>query len=71
MNASKRVGFAVVGALLAGGLLLAACAVPEDHRAGDVVFHHPGVVVSHGGLRQAKQMVAAGKEPWLSAYRSS
>lgn len=70
MNASKRVGFAVVGALLAGGLLLAACAAPEGHDAGDVVFHHPGVVVSHGGLRQAKQMVAAGKEPWTSAYRS-
>ncbi|WP_328787974.1 MULTISPECIES: alginate lyase family protein [unclassified Streptomyces] len=71
MNASKRVGFAVVGALLAGGLLLAACAAPEGrHRAGDVVFHHPGVVVSRGQLRQAKQMVAAGKEPWLSAYRA-
>ncbi|MER7825567.1 hypothetical protein BCL76_101408 [Streptomyces sp. CG 926] len=54
MNASKRVGFAVVGALLAGGLLLAACAVPEDRHAGDVVFHHPGVVVGHDGLRQAK-----------------
>ncbi|MFJ6052680.1 hypothetical protein [Streptomyces sp. NPDC092307] len=54
MNASKRVGFAVVGALLAGGLLLAACAVPEDRHAGDVVFHHPGVAVGHDGLRQTK-----------------
>ncbi|MGW6981574.1 alginate lyase family protein [Streptomyces sp. NPDC054932] len=71
MNASKRVGFAVVGALLASGLLLAACAAPEDRpRPGDVVFHHPGVVVSHDQLRQAKRMVAAGREPWLSAYRA-
>ncbi|MEU4124825.1 hypothetical protein [Streptomyces virginiae] len=29
-NAAKRIGFAAVGALLAGGLLLAACTLPED-----------------------------------------
>ncbi|WP_374776572.1 hypothetical protein OG756_31220 [Streptomyces sp. NBC_01310] len=29
-NAAKRLGFAAVGALLAGGLLLAACALPEE-----------------------------------------
>ncbi|MFC9812793.1 hypothetical protein ACFVJM_12085 [Streptomyces virginiae] len=30
MNAAERLGFAAVGALLAGGLLLAACTLPED-----------------------------------------
>ncbi|MCI4085742.1 MULTISPECIES: hypothetical protein [Streptomyces] len=32
-NAAKRLGFAAVGALLAGGLLLAACTLPEDRPA--------------------------------------
>ncbi|MFZ3493663.1 alginate lyase family protein [Streptomyces sp. 5.8] len=76
MNAStsKRLGLGLVGALLAGGLLLAACAAPEGRAhagdPGDVVFRHPGVVVSHTRLQHAKQMVAAGKEPWNSAYRA-
>lgn len=73
-SASKRLGLGIVGALLAGGLLLAACAAPEgraqSHAPGDVVFRHPGVVVSHTQLQHAKQMVAAGKEPWASAYRT-
>ncbi|MFE0578712.1 MULTISPECIES: hypothetical protein [unclassified Streptomyces] len=34
-NAAKRLGCAAVGALLAGGLLLAACALP-DGRPGTV-----------------------------------
>ncbi|MFD9081081.1 hypothetical protein ACFQ7B_22655 [Streptomyces erythrochromogenes] len=38
-NAAKRLGFAAVGALLAGGLLLAACTLPDDRpgplREGD------------------------------------
>ncbi|MFE1899441.1 hypothetical protein [Streptomyces yangpuensis] len=29
-NAAKRLGFAAAGALLAGGLLLAACSLPDD-----------------------------------------
>ncbi|WP_158879996.1 hypothetical protein [Streptomyces sp. NRRL F-4428] len=29
-NAAERLGFAAVGALLAGGLLLAACTLPDD-----------------------------------------
>ncbi|MGW6710709.1 alginate lyase family protein [Streptomyces sp. NPDC054956] len=73
-SASKRLGLGIIGALLAGGLLLAACAAPEGRAhakdPGDVVFRHPGVVVSHTQLQQAKQMVAAGKEPWASAYRA-
>ncbi|MFE6905017.1 hypothetical protein [Streptomyces erythrochromogenes] len=32
-NAAKRLGFAAVGALLAGGLLLAACALPDGRSA--------------------------------------
>ncbi|MFD4864068.1 hypothetical protein [Streptomyces sp. NPDC058412] len=28
-NASQRLGFGILGGLLAGGLLLAACAVPD------------------------------------------
>ncbi|MGP3689290.1 hypothetical protein ACTVZO_32090 [Streptomyces sp. IBSNAI002] len=28
-NASKRLGFGLLGALLAGGLLMAACAAPD------------------------------------------
>ncbi|MEU6310835.1 hypothetical protein [Streptomyces sp. NPDC047014] len=32
-NASERVGLCLVGALLAGGLLLAACAVPDGRDA--------------------------------------
>ncbi|MFF9979368.1 hypothetical protein [Streptomyces erythrochromogenes] len=31
-NAAKRLGFAAVGALLAGGLLLAACTLPDDRQ---------------------------------------
>ncbi|MFE9560855.1 alginate lyase family protein [Streptomyces sp. NPDC006487] len=73
-SASKRLGLGLVGALLAGGLLLAACAAPEGRAhakdPGDVVFRHPGVVVSHTRLQHAKQMVAAGKEPWNSAYQA-
>ncbi|MDX6765072.1 MULTISPECIES: hypothetical protein [Streptomyces] len=34
-NAAERLGCAAVGALLAGGLLLAACALPDD-RPGPV-----------------------------------
>lgn len=51
MNAStsKRLGLGLVGALLAGGLLLAACAAPEGRAhakdPGDVVFRHPGISV--------------------------
>ncbi|WP_405437265.1 hypothetical protein OG373_08890 [Streptomyces avidinii] len=64
MNASARVGFAVLGALLAGGLLLAACAAPEDRpRAGEVVFRHRGVVVGREGraahARKAVQIMDA------------
>ncbi|WP_327255956.1 alginate lyase family protein [Streptomyces sp. NBC_01244] len=73
-SASKRLGLGLVGALLAGGLLLAACAAPEGRAhakdPGDVVFRHPGVVVSHTRLQHAQQMVAAGKEPWNSAYQA-
>lgn len=53
MNASvsERLGLGILGALLAGGLLLAACAAPEGRAQtkgpGDVVFRHPGVVFSH------------------------
>ncbi|MCY0928811.1 hypothetical protein OTB20_21885 [Streptomyces sp. H27-H1] len=51
MNASvsERLGLGILGALLAGGLLLAACAAPEAQAEGpgEVVFHHPGVVFSH------------------------
>ncbi|KPI00762.1 hypothetical protein OV450_5044 [Actinobacteria bacterium OV450] len=48
-NASQRLGFALLGALLAAGLLLAACAVPQgparDRKPGDAAFHAPGGVV--------------------------
>ncbi|MFF8267842.1 hypothetical protein ACF059_10630 [Streptomyces sp. NPDC016562] len=53
-NASQRLGFGLVGALLAGGLLLAACAVPDGRpRSGDVLVHHPGVVAGHTELQRA------------------
>ncbi|MFE4636094.1 hypothetical protein ACFRJ1_22325 [Streptomyces sp. NPDC056773] len=57
MNAStsKRLGLGLVGALLAGGLLLAVCAAPEGRAhgrdPGQAVFRHPGVVVSDTGLQ--------------------
>ncbi|MFF4323578.1 hypothetical protein [Streptomyces sp. NPDC001568] len=45
-NASKRLGLGLLGALLAGGLLLAACSVPDDRPPapdpGDVVLPHQG-----------------------------
>ncbi|MDA5279538.1 hypothetical protein [Streptomyces sp. Isolate_45] len=45
-NASKRLGLGLLGALLAGGLLLAACSVPDDRThtpdPGDVVLPHRG-----------------------------
>ncbi|MFD8021312.1 hypothetical protein ACFV6G_12895 [Streptomyces lavendulae] len=49
VNETKRLGLAVLGALLAGGLLLAACADPDVQAPpkgpGDVVLPHRG-----GGL---------------------
>ncbi|MCX5193525.1 hypothetical protein OOK31_06405 [Streptomyces sp. NBC_00249] len=47
MNATQRLGLATLGALLAGGLLLAACTVPDDPHphegdARDATPHHPG-----------------------------
>ncbi|MFJ7159023.1 alginate lyase family protein [Streptomyces sp. NPDC101118] len=59
--------------MLAAGLLLAACAAPEDPAAEAptaVVFHHPGVVVSRTQLDRARAMVAQGEEPWNSAYEA-
>ncbi|MFB7466065.1 hypothetical protein ACFCZ1_21630 [Streptomyces sp. NPDC056224] len=45
-NASKQLGFGFLGALLAGGLLLAACVAPDGRaRAGepqDVVLREDG-----------------------------
>lgn len=73
-SASERLGLGIVGALLAGGLLLAACAAPEGRAhvkaQGDTVFRHPGVVASHTRLPRAKQKIAAGKESWSSAYEA-
>ncbi|MFD9353514.1 hypothetical protein [Streptomyces sp. NPDC060031] len=55
-NASKRLCLGILGALLAGGLLLASCAAPEGRARAktpaDVVFRHP-----------RERMPAAGKEP--------
>ncbi|MFF3675497.1 hypothetical protein ACFYYS_16060 [Streptomyces sp. NPDC002120] len=34
-NASQRLGFGILGALLAGGLLLAACAAPDGPAPAD------------------------------------
>ncbi|MET9606563.1 hypothetical protein ABZZ17_16035 [Streptomyces sp. NPDC006512] len=46
-NASQRLGLGLLGALLAGGLLLAACSAPDDHtrahEPGDAVLPHRGV----------------------------
>ncbi|MEU2392769.1 hypothetical protein [Streptomyces sp. NPDC007369] len=39
-NAAERLGLGLLGALLAGGLLIAACAVP-DGRAADPARRHP------------------------------
>ncbi|MFD3870195.1 hypothetical protein [Streptomyces sp. NPDC058623] len=43
-NASKRLGLGLLGALLAGGLLLAACSLPDDRPPapdpGDVLAPH-------------------------------
>ncbi|MCY0918867.1 hypothetical protein OS965_11855 [Streptomyces sp. H27-G5] len=53
-NASKRLGFGLLGAVLASGLLLAACAVPEgrahDGDTGEAVSRHPGAVADHHPL---------------------
>ncbi|MBT2481130.1 hypothetical protein [Streptomyces sp. ISL-94] len=63
-NASKRLGLGLLGALLAVGLLLAACAVPEGRgRAkdqGDLVLRHPGAAAGHtGSSRQARRLEGA------------
>ncbi|MER6390707.1 hypothetical protein ACFXEL_26015 [Streptomyces sp. NPDC059382] len=53
-NASKRLGFGLLGAVLAGGLLLAACAVPDGRArvgdSGETVSRHPGAVAGHDPL---------------------
>ncbi|MFE2147841.1 hypothetical protein ACFXA3_40005 [Streptomyces sp. NPDC059456] len=56
-NASQRLGFALLGALLAAGLLLAACAVPQGPvrvgKPGEAAFRAPaaGVVGSRDDSR--------------------
>ncbi|UUU39141.1 hypothetical protein [Streptomyces sp. NBC_00162] len=53
-NASKRLGFGLLGALLAAGLLRAACAGPDGQAhgkdPGELVLRHPGAVVSPARL---------------------
>ncbi|MFC9297627.1 hypothetical protein ACFTWH_26875 [Streptomyces sp. NPDC057011] len=50
-NASKRLGLGLLGALLASGLLVAACAVPDGRapatEPGGGGPRHPGPVVGH------------------------
>ncbi|WP_424211107.1 alginate lyase family protein [Streptomyces sp. BI20] len=74
-NTSKRLGLGFLGSLLAGGLLLAACAAPSSRAHSQdpsaPVFHHPGVVVDQAGLIQARARVAAGQEPWASAHKAA
>ncbi|MBT2451935.1 hypothetical protein J7F03_33725 [Streptomyces sp. ISL-43] len=73
-SASMRLGLGIIGVLLAAGLLLAARAAPEGRAQSrapdDVVFRHPGAVVSHTRLQHAKQTAAAGEESWTSAYKA-
>ncbi|WP_327417418.1 hypothetical protein [Streptomyces sp. NBC_01233] len=40
-NASQRLGFGILGALLAGGLLLAACAAPDGRTRADDASRAP------------------------------
>ncbi|MGI5446255.1 hypothetical protein ACQEVM_10940 [Streptomyces sp. CA-243310] len=53
-NASKRLGFGLLGAVLASGLLLAACAVPQGRArvgdSGEAVSRRPGAVAGHTPL---------------------
>lgn len=64
----------VTAALLSSLFLLPACApaardsaAPGD-TAGPVAFRHPGVVVSGSQLKAVRAHVAAGQEPWKSAF---
>ncbi|MEV6570711.1 hypothetical protein [Streptomyces sp. NPDC051577] len=55
-NASERLGFGLLGAVLASGLLLAACAAPEGRAHGgdpgpEVSSRHPGAVAGHAPPR--------------------
>ncbi|MER5778647.1 hypothetical protein ABT144_31060 [Streptomyces sp. NPDC002039] len=69
-NASKRLGFGLLGGVLASGLLLAACAVPEGRaqggEPGEVVSRHPGGVPGHHPL-PARPGPIGGEPPKVGA----
>src|SRR5262245_58277290 len=53
-------------ALLTALLMCCALAVPGTARA--VSFTHPGILVTKAQLDNVKRQLAAGAEPWKSAY---
>ncbi|MFJ4918724.1 alginate lyase family protein [Streptomyces sp. NPDC088725] len=74
MSATKKI---ILAALLSPLVLLAACAPASPSHASDAAkpsgpgrFHHPGVVVSGAQLKTVRQKVAAGQEPWKSAFEA-
>jgi hypothetical protein len=56
----------MVGTLVAGGT--AAASPAADQHAGVLAFTHPGVLVTRAQLDNVKSKVAAGTQPWASAY---
>jgi hypothetical protein len=55
-----------VGTLVVGGT--AAASPATDQHAGVQAFAHPGVLVTRAQLDNVKAKVAAGTQPWASAY---
>src|SRR5689334_2186179 len=53
------------------GLLLVIFAPSATLLAADAPFHHPGVLVNRPQLEFIKAKVAAGAEPWKSAYEAA
>src|SRR3982750_2890722 len=68
---SRRVFFSVValaGAFVAARVNAAPATAPVANAKG---FYHPGVLVNHAQLDFIKNKIAAGAEPWKSAFEQA
>ena len=63
--------FLLCAAALASASLAQTQSPPSPQKKSSAGFYHPGVLVNRAQLDLIKQNVAAGKEPWTSAYQAA